>query len=180
MIKLTELLSEIMQEGTRRNLGEYEYILFEESKVFQELADPDRAYKYNETNKDIWEFNDKYGNTLGVRYLSIPKYFESYFKMKNLKGKDEIVFDIEANKNTLDLSTYQGGTDDHRSDTICKILLDEVLPNYLLNKKPSLIKLHPLNNYRYDIFYKCAEVCKEKYPELEIKKLGKEIHLINK
>ena len=59
-------------------------------------------------------------------------------------------------------------------------LKDEILSKYLLNSKHSIVKLHPLNDYRYKIFMKCAEICKEKYPNVEIKPFGKEIHLINK
>lgn len=180
MIKLTKLLSQIIQESKRLNLEGHNAILFEESQIFLELSNPNAAYKYKELNPDVWEFQDRFKNNLGVLINPSTKYVDSFYKMKNLEGQEIRVFDYEKHKDTLDLTTYQGGSDEHRSDTICKIILDEILPKYLLNKKPSIIKFHPIDDYRHKIFYKCAEVCKEKHPELEIKKLNNEIHLINK
>jgi len=177
MINLNDILNKLNKIN---NINEYDSILLYESEFFNELADPDWAYTYKKVADDVWEFNDKYGNQLGVRYLSGPKYFESYFIVKSLKGNNVIVFDIESNKDRIDLTSISGGPDEHRSDTICKILLDEVLPKHLLNKEDSFIKLHPLNDYRYKIFLKCAEICKEHYPTLTIKPIGKEIYLINK
>jgi hypothetical protein len=180
MVKLTDLLNKIIKESFDKKLNEQESIIFEETELFLELANPDAAYEYKKVGKNIWEFNDRFGNTLGVRYDEGSKYFESYYLMRDKKGQEVRVFDYETNKNYLDPTSFQGNSDEHRSDTICKILLDEILPEYLLNKKSQIVKLHPLNDYRFKIFYKCAEVCKEKYPQIEIKKVGKEIHLINK
>jgi len=178
MIELKTILENIIIDNLQKRPDII--LICEEIELFQELADPTHACKYKLVNSNEWEFNDKYGNILGVRYFPSSKYFESYYIMKDINGKKVLVFDYETNKDYLDPTSFQGGTDEHRSDTICKILLDEILPKYLLNTKLSIIKLHPLNNYRYKIFMKCAEVCKEKYPNLEIKPLGSEIHLINR
>ena len=53
------------------------------------------------------------------------------------------------------------------------------LPKFLKNK-PFSIKIHPIDQYRFNIFWKAGEVCLEKYPYLELKQFGKEILLINK
>ena len=91
------------------------------------------------------------------------------------------MYDYNGVKNSLDPNNpLILGSDDRRSDTICKIIRDEILPKYLLNKKSQIVKLHPLNDYRYKVFYKCAEVCKDKHPELELKKMDPYIMLINK
>jgi hypothetical protein len=173
MIKLKSILLEELQKRAD------EAIILEEIKTFQEIADPFYSYKYKLIKDNEWEFNDKYGNILGVKYMPDLKYFESYYIMDDIKGNKIKVFDYETNKEYLDPTSFQGGSDEHRSDTICKILLDEVLPKYLLNVKPSIVKLHPLNDYRYKIFMKCAEICKEKHPNIKIKPVGKEIHLTN-
>lgn len=180
MIKLTELLSQIIQECVNRNLNEKDSTIFEECHLFLELADPNASYKYKEISLNVWEFQDRYSNVLGVEFNPGNKYVDAYYKMKDLNGREVKVFDYESNKDALDPLSFQGGSDERRSDTICKILRDEVIPKYLINKNPQLIKLHPLNDYRYKIFMKCAEICKEKYPQIEIKEAGKEIHLINK
>jgi hypothetical protein len=181
MIKLTKVLSNIIQESKARNfLDDHEAILFEDSRLFQELADPEFAYEYSETVPDIWEFKDKYGNTLGVQFNPSTKYLDAYYLMTDLNGREVRVFDYESVKAKVDPNSFQGGSDQHRSDTICKILLDEIVPKYLLSKKPSIVKMHPINEYRFNIFWKCAEVIKAKYEQLEIKKLGKEISIVHK
>jgi hypothetical protein len=177
MIELLQLIKEIY---TKEGIDEYKVLIEQEVKLFLELADPNFAYHYDEVSPDEWEFEDKYGNKLGVKYNNSVKQFESYYLIKDLKGDYIKIYDYEKWKPGLDPTSFQGGTDQNRSDTICKILRDEVIPRYLTNKKPSLIKLHPLNDYRYQIFMKCAEVCREKYPQIEIRPLGKEIILINK
>jgi len=181
MIKLSDILQQILQETKQKNFQDvYETIFFEDSRLFQELANPDFAYSYTKISDDIWEFNDKYGNILGVQFDPYTRYLDSYYKMKDLNGKEINVFDYDKFKNVIDPLSFQGGTDQHRSDTICKILRDEILPQSLLNKKPSVIKIHPINEYRHNIFFKCCEVCKEKYDNIEISQSGKEIYLINK
>lgn len=181
MIKLSKVLSNIIQEAKSKQFShDHEAIMFEDSRLFQELANPEFAYSYEEVAPDVWEFQDKYGNTLGVQFNPSTKYLDSYYRMRDLDGIEVNVFDYDAVKDKIDPISFQGGSDQHRSDTICKILLDEIIPKYLLSKKPSIIKIHPLNEYRFNIFWKCAEICKDKYPQLEIKKLGKEISIIHK
>jgi hypothetical protein len=162
------------------NLTESKINIFLEVEYFNELADPEYAYEYKNVGQGEWEFNDRFSNTLGVSFDLLNKYFEAYYIVKDLRGNRIKLYDYEMNKDNIDPTSFQGGPDEHRSDTICKILLDEVVPNYLLNSKPSIIKLHPLSDYRQSIFWKCAKICKEKYNQIEIKQLGKEILLINK
>lgn len=181
MIKLMSIYSQIIQEALDRNFtNERENIMFEDSRLFQELADPNFAYKYNKIDNNTWEFKDKYSNTLGVYFDPSNRYLDSYYVVRNLDGKEIKMFDYESNKERIDPTSVQGGTDQNRSDTICKIIRDEIIPEYLLKSKPSIIKIHPLNEYRHRIFLKCAEICKEKYNFLSIKEIGNEIHIINK
>lgn len=180
MIKLTTLLSQIIQESIEKQLTENNALLFEECQLFLELSNPDASYKYEETNPNVWEFQDRYKNNLGVEINPVTKYVDAFYNAKDVKGNNLRVYDKESHKNLMDPLSLQGSSDEHRSDTICKILRDEIIPKYLINKKPSTIKLHPIDEYRRKIFMKCAEICKEKYPQIEIKQIGKEIHLINK
>lgn len=178
--KITNILTEIIDNSFKYKLNEDISIIYEEVCLFLELADPDFAYEYEKISPNEWIFQDKYGNRIGVSYNDSHKYFESYYYMKDNKGNDVKIFDYELNKPNIERTSFQGGSDQHRSDTICKILRDEIIPKYLINKKPSIIKLHSLNDYRYKIFMKCAELCKEEYPQINIKEVGKEIYLINK
>lgn len=173
------LLRDIIKESQEKNLNEYEATWYEESRYIQELVNPEMAYKYEEISESEWIFQDKYGNTIGVRFNPSNKYFETFYIVKDLKGNELRVFDFQKIKDQVDQTSFQGGSDDRRSDTWVKILRDDIIPKFLSNK-PSMIKIHPIDEYRFNIFWKAAEVCKEKYPNLEIKEYGKEILIINK
>jgi hypothetical protein len=182
MKSLTKILSEIMQESSRRKLTELEAVLFEDCMLFQEVANPDLAYSYEEVEPNIWIFQDRYKNTLGVRFDPSSKFFESFYILKDLKGQEVRVYDYKRNQHALQPDSFIGGSDEHRSDTICKILRDEIVPKYLLNKEAvsPLIKLHPIDEYRHKIFLKCAEVCQEIYPNIKIQDQGNMIILAKK
>lgn len=178
-MKLMNLLRGIIKESQERNLNEYEATWFYESQYIQELVNPEMAYDYKEQSNGSWVFNDKYGNIIGVEFNPINKYFETFYIVKDLDGKDFKVFDFQKVKDQVDPTSFQGGSDDRRSDTWVKILRDEIVPRFLSNKS-SMIKIHPIDEYRFNIFWKAAEVCKEKYSNLEIKQFGKEILILNK
>ena len=174
-----KLLGEIIDESQKRNLNEYEATWYEESRYIQELANPEMSYDFDEVGENEWIFNDKYGNVIGVRLNPINKYFETFYIVKDLKGNEIQIFDYQKVKDQIDPTSFQGGSDDRRSDTWIKILRDEIIPRFLSNS-PSSIKIHPIDEYRFNIFWKAAEICKEKYPHLEIKKFGNEILILNK
>ena len=164
------------------NIEEYAYdvIWFQDSELFYELADPDWAYEYKRDSKYEWSFKDIYGNRLGISIDTNRNYINTYFIIKDKNGVDQIIYDYNKNKHLLDPTDFQGGTDEHRSDTWAKILRDEIIPEFLLNKNENIIKIHPIDEYRHKIFLKASEICKQKYPQIEIKQSGKEIWLINK
>ena len=178
-MRLMKLLGEIIDESQKRNLNEYEATWYEESRYIQELANPEMSYDFDEVGENEWIFNDKYGNVIGVRLNPINKYFETFYIVKDLKGNEIQIFDYQKVKDQIDPTSFQGGSDDRRSDTWIKILRDEIIPRFLSNS-PSSIKIHPIDEYRFNIFWKAAEICKEKYPHLEIKKFGNEILILNK
>ena len=162
-------------------LNESDSISHTDTEIFMELADPDMAYNYSEDISNHWGFEDKYGNKLEVSFDPSSKYIESYFVLKNKKGEWIEVYDYDKMIGSINPEDgLVGGKDEMRSNTICKIIRDEIIPKYLINKTPQLIKLHPISEYRRRIFLKCAEICKEKYPQIQIKEMGPEILLINK
>lgn len=179
-ISLKEIFMEIHKKAQENQITECMYSIFEEVSLFLELADPDFAYPYQEVSDNEWEFKDRYGNKVGVRYIKENRFFESYYLVKSKNGVLIKLFNYNVDDPGIDPTSFQGGSDQHRSDTICKILRDEVVPRTILKKPFSSIRLHPLNDYRYKIFKKCAEICVKYYPELEVRELGAEIHLISR
>ncbi len=167
-MNLIKILSRIIQEGRQKQLSDLDYIDFSESELFLELANPDMALPYEEEEPNIWTFTDLYGNNLGV-LVSAQNYVKSFFAIKDKTGKKQRIFDIESNFNALDSSDFTIGEDERRSDTIAKIVLEEIIPRHL-SKKPSMIKFQMINKYRYKIFEKIADLAKDKYPDLETQK----------
>ena len=129
---------------------------------------------------NIWTFNDKYGNILGVTFSPISKYFENFFICENNYGKFIKIYDYEKQKNLIKPEAFITGSDEHRSDTWAKILRDEVIPRHLLNKNNAIIKINPINEYRHKIFLIAVNNCKKKYENINIIEANKEIWLINK
>jgi hypothetical protein len=171
---LFSFLYYISREIDIKGLDKNDAILFEESEYFSELADPENgAYQDKQIKNNIWRFEDKYGNILEVTIDESTKYVEIYFIVKDENGK-------ESKLHSFNNNLIQGNSDEHRSDTFAKILRDRIIPLYLINNKPSIIKIHAKDNYRHKIFLIAANICKEKYSHIEIKQSGKDIWIINK
>ena len=179
-MKLTKLLSNIIQEGKIKQLSDFDYVDFAESKLFLELANPDMALPYSEEEPDVWTFTDLYGNKLGV-FITPRGFIKSFFSVKDKSGKTQRSFDLQRDEEALDKNSYKIGEDERRSDTIAKIILDEIIPRHLSEKR-SMIQFQMINEYRYKIFEKIADLAKEKYPDLDIQKSPRTnlIRIVNK
>jgi len=182
MIKLSKILSEVMIKTSQQNLNEYESILFADVLLFQELANPNHSYDYQEIEPNLWEFQDRYLNTIQVEYFSEVKYVNTQFVVEDKDGIQFISFDVDKDKDRIAPFTFHHNKDERRSDTIAKIILDEIVPKYLINKPSQILKIAPIDIYKYNIFYKIAELIKNQYPQVEIQEKGnkKEIWIINK
>ena len=167
-MKLTKLLSNVIQESLKKQLSDFDYIDFAESELFLELANPDMAFPYDEEEPDVWTFYDLYKNKLGV-LVSDRKFVKSFFIIKDKKGKEQRIFDIETNFNALDPDDFTLGEDERRSDTIAKIIIDEIVPRHLA-EKPSMLQFQMLNKYRYRIYEKIADLIPDTDKELKVKK----------
>jgi len=172
-----EILGELASNKT--NLSEHKSIWYSESMIFNEVANPEISYKYEENDPNSWLFNDKYGNIIGVSFDVGTRYVDSFFILMGLDGRQFKAFDVEPYLDKITPESFSGGSDELRSNTIAKIIRDEIVPRFL-NNKPSIIKIHPIDEYRHKIMYKIAEIVKEKYPNIDIKLNGKEIFLVNK
>jgi hypothetical protein len=59
--------------------------------------------------------------------------------------------------------------DDKRVNTVYKILVEEVVPTYLLNKKPSKLYFNPVSDSRDRLVRIIINKVVEKYPQLQKK-----------
>lgn len=145
MIKLVNLLNKFYINNIDETyLLESQYIEVNELKI-----DELNSYPYKETNyldmpgtNKAWQFEDRCGNQLVVVYLENIGEFKSGYKVE---GVSSLVF--EPKKLPINLQhLVKPCPDDKRINTIYKILLNEVIPNYLLNKKPNRLYFNPVSD----------------------------------
>jgi hypothetical protein len=142
-MKLSKLLKQWLLEGLEvTDKLETEYFQLNELNI-----DPLNSYEYEEIQLPIYtksyKFNDRCGNTLVVVFTQGIDEFKSGYK---IQGVDSLVFDP---KKYIDVENgVKPCPDDKRVNTVYKILLEEIVPQFLLNKKPSKIWFNPVSDSR--------------------------------
>ena len=171
-----------MHKVMLQNLDEDNSTLSYDLELFLELANPNHSYDYEEVESNLWEFKDKYQNTVQVEYFPSVGYVNSHFNVIDKDGVEFKMYDYLNDKSRLTPFTFFHGHDERRSDTIAKIILNEIVPNYLISNSQQLLKMMPITSYRYQIFLMIAKLIKQRYPQVEIQEKGnkQEIWIINK
>jgi hypothetical protein len=132
------------------------------------------SYKYKKYQYIIgeaWQFEDRCGNNIVAVYINSVGEFKTGYK---IEGVDTLIFKPEDLENSEKYITPC--PDDKRVNTVYKILITEVIPNYLLNKKPNRLFFNPVSDSRKRLVDMIINKVVKKWPEL-IKK-GK--YIINK
>jgi hypothetical protein len=142
-MKLSKLLEQWMLEGlVATDKLETEYFELNELNI-----DSLNSYEYEEIKLPIYtktyKFNDRCGNELVVVYTEGISEFKSGYRVK---GVDSLVFDPTKFLNIED--GIKPCPDDKRINTVYKILLEEIVPKYLLKTKPSKIYFNPISASR--------------------------------
>ena len=142
-MKLTSLLREWVLEGlVNSNKLEADYFELNEIKI-----DPLHSYSYQEVQlphyTKSYQFEDRCGNTIVAAYSNIIGEFKTGYRVK---GIDSLVFQPEKLDNVEDL--IRPCPDERTVGTVYKILTQEVIPQYLLNKKPSKLMFNPVSASR--------------------------------
>ena len=170
-MKLSKLLKQWMLEGlASTDVLETKYFELNELNI-----NSLNSYEYEEIELPIYtksyKFNDRCGNELVVVYTEGIDEFKSGYRVK---GVDSLVFDPTKFLNIQD--GVRPCPDDKRINTVYKILLEEIVPNYLLNKKPSKIYFNPISASRDKLTGILISKIVKVYPQLT--KSGN--YLINK
>jgi hypothetical protein len=152
-MKLTHILKEwILQNHINSDKLEEQYFELNELKI-----DELNSYSYKEsTHEDAlgfnkaWEFEDRCGNVIVAVYLESTGEFKSGFR---ISGVSTLVFDpkkLPQDHKTLGnlQEKIKPCPDDKRVNTVYKILIQEVIPTYLLNKKPNKLFFNPVSDSR--------------------------------
>lgn len=170
-MKLSKLLKQwILEELVSTDKLETEYIELNELKI-----DELNSYQYGEVSIPIYtksySFTDRCGNTLVAVYTEGINEFKSGYKVQ---GVDTLVFDP---KQFIDVENgIKPCPDDKRLNTVYKILLQEIVPNYLLNKKPNKLRFNPISPSRSRLTDMMLNKIVQQYPHLT----KKGDYLINK
>lgn len=139
-MKLNSLLREWTLEGldTSSRL-EADYFELSEIKI-----DPLHSYNYEEVQLPYYtksyRFEDRCGNVIVAAYLDSTGEFKTGYKVK---GVDSLIFQPERLNNVEDL--IKPCPDERTVGTVYKILTQEILPNYLLSRKPSKLLFNPVS-----------------------------------
>jgi len=170
-MKLSKLLKQWMLEGlVATDKLETEYFELNELNI-----NSLNSYEYEEIELPIYtksyKFNDRCGNKLVVVYTEGIDEFKSGYRVK---GVDSLVFDPTKFLNIED--GVRPCPDDKRINTVYKILLEEIVPNYLINKKPSKIYFNPISASRDKLVSILIGKILKVYPQL----IKNNNYLINK
>jgi hypothetical protein len=168
MIKLTDLITEFYNNDINNTyLLEAQYAEINELKI-----DELNSYQYEEIsdvnipgNNKTWQFEDRCGNQIVAVYLDSIGEFKSGYK---IEGVSSLVFDPK--KLSTDLQhLIKPCPDDKRVNTVYKILIDKVVPNYLLNKRPNRLYFNPVSDSRNRLVDIIINKIIKHYPQLKKK-----------
>jgi hypothetical protein len=144
--RVKEIIKEWMLEGLNNtNILEEEYFIVNEIKI-----DPLNSYEYEETNflqgkggNKAWMFEDRCGNVIYAVYNPNINEFKTGFKVEEV---DTLIFQPERFPMLLD--KIKPCPDDKKIGTIYKILTQEIISQFLLNKKPNKLYFNPVSSTR--------------------------------
>jgi len=160
-MKLKQLLKEwVLENFTNSDKLEEQYFELNEIKI-----DPLHSYKYKEIHlphyTKSYQFEDRCGNIMVAVYIESIGEFKTGYKVKEV---DYLIFQPEKLDNVEEL--IRPCPDERKVGTIYKILLKEIIPNYLLNKKPNKLLFNPISNFRERLVDMIINKIIKEYPQL--------------
>lgn len=161
-MKIRKILRDLVLEDLRKS-DQMEESFFSINEI---SLDPQNSYTYRKTeylpDTQAWEFEDRCGNTLVAVYIKAIKEFKIGYKVK---GVNTLVFKPEELKDLTNL--IYPCPDDKRINTMFRILIEEVVPKYLLNVKPGKLLFNPVSKSRERLVSIILSKVLKIYPQLE-------------
>lgn len=171
-------LQQILKEWVLENLDESDKLEEAYFNLHELKIDELNSYPYTETEflpelgfSKAWEFEDRCGNKIVAVYQKSIKEFKSGYR---IEGVSTLIFDPKKLKNFEDL--IKPCADDKKVNTVYKILIEEVVPAYLLNQKPNKLIFNPISSSRARLVDMIINKVIQTYPQL-IKKNNQLIYL---
>ena len=153
----------ILEELNQSHRLEEEYFDINEIKI-----DPLNSYEYKETNflqgrgnNKAWEFEDRCGNLIYAVYNPNINEFKTGFK---IDGVDTLIFQPE--RFPLLIDKIKPCPDDKKIGTIHKILIQEIIPQFLLLTNPSKLYFNPVSTTRDRLVKIIIDKIIKQYPQL--------------
>lgn len=170
-MELSKLLKQWLLEGLEKaDLLETDFFQLREINT-----DPLHSYRYEKVDHpnytETYHFDDRCGNTIVAVYIDSISEFKTGYRVE---GVDSLIFQPERLDNAEEL--IKACPDDRKVATVYKILIEEIVPRYLLNNTPSKLYFNPVSKSRERLVNMILSKIIKTYPQL-IKKNG---YLINK
>lgn len=171
------IIEEILEEYRNRPFTKYyNNVLKTDKNLFYEYGSITFYYTYQEESLGNWTFKDKYYNDLGLE-LDNNDHLRLYFSVESTIGEKYKIYDDSVKIGEITQDSIKGTTDEFRYTTFMKILVDEIIPRKISSNQPFKIIMSPINKNLLEIYKKCEDFCKEKYPQITITQNPGEIQI---
>jgi hypothetical protein len=158
-LAVKKALKESVEESAYSDLLEAIY-----SELTELSIDPNSIHPYERTSEYTWDFIDRVGNRMRVSILPGKNDVKTAYVVDS-NGKDFLVYDrdkLEDKDLVIDLP------DERRLNTIYKILTSDIVPQFLLNKRPNKISFTPISKTRDRVVKLVLNKLVKDHPGLEI------------
>lgn len=161
-MKLTRLLKTwVLEDLNNASSFEVDYFTLNEISI-----NTNQSYQYEEITIPLitkaFQFNDRCGNTIVAALLGNE--FKTGYKVE---GVNSLIFQPERMSDIVD--KIRPCPDDRKISTIYNILVTEIIPNHLLNKRPNKIIFNPTSISKGRILNIMLNRILQEYPQLKIK-----------
>lgn len=123
------------------------------------------SYKFEEIKfsnyTKSFQFEDRCGNKIMVVYIEQTGEFKTGYK---IKGVDSLIFQPKKLDNVEEL--IKPCADDKKINTVYSILVNEIIPKYILNKKPNKLYFNPVSSSRNRLVDIIINKIIKDYPQL--------------
>lgn len=162
-LAVNKALKENVEESNYSDLLEVIYAELSEISI-----DTLNSHDYKQTSEYTWDFIDRVGNKMRVLLLPLKNDIKSAYVILNQDGNEVQVYDKDR-LSDIDKDKIVDLPDERRINTIYKIIVKEILPKFLLNKKPNKISFTPVSNTRNRLVKIILSKIARELPGLEVK-----------
>jgi len=157
-----------VNKALKENVNETEYCDLLEvfySELVELSINQHDTHAYERSSQYTWDFTDRVGNKMRVLLLPMKNDVKSAYVV-SIEGKEVLVYDkskLEDKDMVIDLP------DERRLNTVYKIITNEIVPEFLLNKVPNKLSFTPISTSRDRLVKLILNKVAKDHPRLEVK-----------